>query len=324
LIGKFTFTPGFTVHHFDMNNAQNGTDYSTRFDRVLPDFFALYQIKKAETLTYNYSLSNNFTDINQLAEGYVLSNYSSLFRGNRALINATSQTHSLRYFKFNMFNQENISGFLTYSRLTDAVQSTILFAGANQISSSINSGFATETMNGRGQYGRSFLRHYKGNFSVNLNRSVYFNTQNNEVVKSISLNHTYTAKFSTQFKKIPNVEIGYSYSINDFSSSRSSKFFTDSPTVRVDYYFFDCLSFISEYEFYHYYNSDKSVNNEYAFLNTSLGYQKKDSHWEFKIGITNLLDTRTLNDNNFNQFTITNSQYVVQPRYSMLYVKYNL
>ena len=37
-----------------------------------------------------------------------LSSYSNLFRGNRMLENATSQVHSIRYFKYNMFNFVNI------------------------------------------------------------------------------------------------------------------------------------------------------------------------------------------------------------------------
>lgn len=324
LTGKFTFTPGFTLHHFDMNNTQLDTDYRTQFNRILPDFFALYQIKKAETLTYNFSITNNFTDINQLFAGYVLNNYSSLYRGNRTLINATAQTHALRYFKFNMFNQENISANLSYSRQTDAIQSAISFLGPNQTSTAINGAFPSESLNGRGQYGRSFARYYKVNGSVNASRSVFFNTQNNQTVKSISFTHTYNARVSTQFKKLPNVELGYTYTINDFSGGNSSKFFTDNPTARIDYYFLNGFSLITEYEFYHYYNSDKSVNNEYAFLNASLNYQQKDSKWEFKIGVTNILDTRSLNDNNFNQFQISNSQYIVQPRYALLYVKYNL
>ena len=99
LTGKFTLTPGVSVHSYTMKNTQLGTDYSQNFTKVLPDFFALYQIKKAETLTYNFSLTNDFTDINQLAAGYVLSDYSSLFRGNRFLENATSQVHSLALFQ---------------------------------------------------------------------------------------------------------------------------------------------------------------------------------------------------------------------------------
>ncbi|MEY2922538.1 MAG: hypothetical protein RL108_1164, partial [Bacteroidota bacterium] len=72
------------------------------------------------------------------------------------------------------------------------------------------------------------------------------------------------------------------------------------------------------------FNSDKTIDNQYQFLNASLNYQKKDSKFEYKISATNLLNTTSLNDNNFNQFTISSSQYIVQPRYIMFSMKYNL
>ncbi|MFN7420021.1 MAG: hypothetical protein ACK5RV_03970 [Flavobacterium sp.] len=81
---------------------------------------------------------------------------------------------------------------------------------------------------------------------------------------------------------------------------------------------------MSEYEFYHYYNSDKSVDNEYDFLSASFSYQKKGSKWEYRISGTNLLNTKALNDNSFDQFRITDSQFFVQPRYVMLTLRYNL
>ena len=42
---------------------------------------------------------NDFTDINKFTSGYTFTNYNSLFRGNRNLENAMSESHSLRYFK---------------------------------------------------------------------------------------------------------------------------------------------------------------------------------------------------------------------------------
>ena len=42
-------------------------------------------------------MSNSFTDINKLAQGYVFSNYNSLFSGNRFLENSLSHVHSLRF-----------------------------------------------------------------------------------------------------------------------------------------------------------------------------------------------------------------------------------
>ena len=90
LTGKFTFTPGVSIHSYNMTNKQLGTDFTQNFSRFLPDFLAIYQIKKSETLTYNYSYTNSFTDINQLAEGFVLTNYNSLRKGSRTLENATA------------------------------------------------------------------------------------------------------------------------------------------------------------------------------------------------------------------------------------------
>ena len=321
LTGKFTFTPGVSLHSYTMTNSQLGTDYSQNFYRILPDFLAIYQIKKAESLTYNYSLSNNFTDINQLVEGYVFSNYNSFTKGNRTLENATSQVHSLRYFKYNMFNFENISAFATYSKRTDAIKTQAVFNSGNQISSPFNSDFADETLSGRGSYGRSFLKRYKASVSANLNWSKFNNIQGGELITNESFTQNYSVKASTNYKNLPNLEIGYEVTVNDYSGNT---FYTEKPFARLDYYFLDSFSFVSEYEFYHYYNNDKSVENEYDFLTASLIYQKKDSKWEYKIAATNLLNTTSLNDDNFSQFSTRTSQYTVQPRYIIFSLKYNL
>lgn len=321
LSGKFTLTPGVSLHSYSMTNAQLGTDYSQNFTKILPDFFALYQIKKSETLTYNFALSNDFTDINQLAAGYVLSDYSSLFRGNRTLENATSQVHSLRYFKYNMFNFENIFANATYTKKVDAIKTEADFDGINQSSVPYNSNLADETFSGMGSYGRSFLKNYKASAVASLNWSKFNNIQNEELKTTESFTQSYTIRASTNYKNFPNLEVGYNVLVNQYSGST---YYTDKPFARLDYYFWNSFSFVSEYEFYHYYNTDKTVDNEYDFLSASLIYQKKDSKWEYKIAATNLLNTRYLNDDNFSQFSTRVSQYTVQPRYIIFSMKYNL
>jgi hypothetical protein len=321
LAGKFTLTPGISAHSYAMKNSQLGTDYSQNFTKILPDFFALYQIKKSESLTYNFSLSNDFTDINQLAAGYVISDYSSLFRGDRYLENATSQVHSLRYFKYNMFNFENIFANATYTKKVDAIKTEADFTGINQSSTPYNSNLADETFLGMGNYGRSFLKNYKASVNATLNWSKFNNIQNNKSATTESFSQSYTIKASTNYKNLPNIEFGYNALINQYSGST---FYTDKPFARLDYYFLESFAFVSEYEFYHYYNSGKTVDNEYDFLSASLIYQKKDSKWEYKIAATNLLNTRYLNDDNFSQFSTRVSQYTVQPRYIIFSMKYNL
>lgn len=337
LLGKYTFNPGFSVHQFNMNDEQLGTSNKQSFNRILPDVYALWQIKKSETLTYNYSLTNNFTDINKLAQGYVFSNYNSLFSGNRYLENSTSQVHSLRYFKYNMFNFENIFANITYTRQIDAIKNRALLLGVNQISSSenMNSNFPDEIFSASGNYGRSFARYYKANFragfnwSKNNNIRVYPdsdtdpNNNPTEIQTIESYSQNYNLSFSTNYKTLPNLTLGYNFSIND---NFSDVIYIDSPTVTLEYYFLDAFSFVSEYSYFHNRNKAKTIDSEYDFLTASLMYQKKGSKWEWKLSGTNLLDTKSLDTNSFSQLggTSSFSSYRVQPRFVILSLKYTL
>lgn len=328
LTGKFTFTPGVSIHHYSLDNEQLGTNFKMNFSRILPDFLAIYQIKKSETLTYNFSLNNNFSDINNLAEGFVLNNYNSLSRGNRTLENSIQQSHSLAYFKYNMFNFENISANVNYNKSVEAIKNRALFNNVNQVSSPFNSPFADETISGRLFYSRGFLRYYKASVTMNLNWSKFNNIQVDRTtfedifITNEQFRQTYNLKASTNFKDLPNIELGYGYSVNQLPNET---FFTDSPTVKLDYFFLKSFSFVTEYEYFHYYNKDKTIENEYDFLSASFIYQKtKASHWEYKISATNILNTKILRDNSFSQFATSDSQYTVQPRYIIFSLKYNL
>lgn len=337
LKGKFTFNPGFSVHQYNMIDNQLGSSNKESFTRILPDVYALWQIKKSQTLTYNYSFTNNFTDINKLAEGYVFSNYNSLFSGNRYLENSTSQVHSLRFFKYNMFNFENIFANISYSKQVDGIKNKSLLTGVNQVSTAVNmnSNFADETFSASGNYGRSFAKYYKANARVSFNWNKFNNIRvypdgdldpnNNPTINQTteSFNQSYTIGFSTNYKTIPNLGLSYTYSISD---NFSDTIYTDSPSLTLEYYFLEAFSFTSEYNFYHNYNKSKTIDSEYDFLTANLMYQKKGSKWEWKLSGTNLLDTKSLDTNSFSQLGGTSnfSSYRVQPRYLILGLKYSL
>lgn len=321
LAGKFTLTPGFTGHKYNTFNEQLGTKVTDNFYRILPDFFALFQIKKAETLSYNYAITNEFTDVNKFAQGAIFTNYNALFRGNRNLENALAHTHTLRYFKYNMFNFENIFGNINYSKRIDAVKSSVIFNQVNQTSTAINSNFADESWTVMGGYGRGFARYYKASLNTNLNWSKFNNLRGSQNQATESFAQTNGIKASTNYKQLPNIEVGFSKVINKYDGAT---FITDRPSVKLDYYFLDAFSFVTEYEYNHYYNTSKSIQNEYDFLSASLIYQKKGGKMEYKISGTNLLNTTSLNDDSFNQTFLRTSQYTVQPRYLIFSLKYNL
>lgn len=330
LFGKFTLNPGVSVHQFNTNDTQLNSSNKMSFNRVLPDFYALWQIKKSQSLTYNFSLTNNFTDIVKLAQGYVFSNYNSLYSGNRFLENSVSQVHSLRFFKFSMFNMENIFANLTYTKQTDIITNRALLTGINQVSSSVNlnSNFPQESLTGAFNYGRSFARYFKANAGASVNWSknnnIRVNPDNSEFIQNTeNYIQNYNIGFSTNLKNLPNIDLAYNFSIND---SQVQTFYVDNPSITLEYFFLDAFSFTSEYSFYHNRNKAKTIDTEYDFLTASLSYQKKDSKLEYKLSATNLLNTTSLNDNSFNALggSTNFSSYYVQPRYVILSLKYNL
>jgi hypothetical protein len=327
LVGKLTVNPGFSVHQYYTQDSQLGLQYQTSFTRILPDVYALYQLKKSETLTYNYSVTTDFTDIKNLAEGYVLSNYNALFRGTRYLENALLQNHSLRYFRYNLFNFTTIFGFVNYSRKVNAIKTEALFTGMNQFSTPYNSNFSDETLSSMFNYGRSF-GHLKASVNASVNWSKFYNIRLQSVVNvtrtpivTESITQSYTGKLGTNYKNAPNLELGYTLAVNDY---QSSTFYTEKPFAKLDYYFWDAFSFVAEYEFYQYSNNDKTIRNTYDFLTAKLQYQQKDKPWEFELSGTNLLNTTSLNDDSFTQFQTRTSQYQVQPRYVVFSIKYHL
>ena len=72
-------------------------------------------------------MQTSFTDVNQLAEGYVFNNYNSLYSGNRELENSLYHNMNLNYFNFNMFNYTNIFGSVNYSKRIDDIKSNTEF-----------------------------------------------------------------------------------------------------------------------------------------------------------------------------------------------------
>ena len=331
ITGKFTFNPGISLHQYNTNNQQLSSKQEDNFSRFLPDLFAQYQIKKSESITYNFRKANVFNDVSSFVQGYVFSNFNSFNRGNRFLENALQETHSLRYFKYNLYNFTTMFGNINYSKTTNPVVNRAYFTGINQISEKVNADFENESLNGIVGYQRSFLKYYKASVNVNLNWSKFNSLRANPadptnpnidfVQTTKSFSQSYRGSLGTQFKVWPNLELGYSLTLNDY---QNTTFKTKQPFAKLDYLFLKSFSFTADYNKYNYSNSQGTVNNKYEFLNTSLNFRKKDAKMEYTVAATNLLNTKTLNDDSFSQTGFRTSQYMVQPRYIILSLKYNL
>ena len=328
---KLTFNPGVNFHQFNIYNDQLNSRVRDDFFRILPDVFAQWQIKKSESLTYNYRMSNFFNDVNALVEGFTLNNFNSLSAGNRFIDNALQQNHSLRYSKYNLFNYTTIFGVLNYNRTTDPVVNRSFFNGISQISERVNGDFSNESISGTFSYQRSFLKYYKASASTNVtwskNNQLFVNPSDptnpsSDFSRNIeNWNQFYRVSFGTQFQKLPNLEAAYTINI---SENPSAVFTTHSPSITLDYRIIEGLALTSTYTYNDFRSRDGNINNTFDLLTASINYRKKDSKLEYRISGTNLLNTKSINRDSFNIVSFSSSQYFVQPRYLIFSLKYNL
>lgn len=339
--GAFTFTPALSLHNYNTKNEQFGSTVDDNFGRVLPSFNTRIQLKKSEDINFNYRMRTSFSDVNQFAAGAVMNNYNSLYLGNRNLENAVSHSLSLRYNNFNMFNFSNIRASISYNKNADQVRgnSTIImrpnpdFPGSSPIefiptnsstSSPLNSNFADESASANGSFERTFGK-IKASLGANVNYSKFNFLNRGTATVNENITTSYRTSVGTRFLNAPNIEFGYRLSLNGYEQPGGDKVTskTHVPNVKVDAVFLKGFIFNAEYSYYKY-DSGIQAPNSYAFMNGSLGYQKKDSKWEYVLGVTNLFDTTSLNQDNNSNFVINTSEYFIQPRYITLKVRYNL
>ncbi len=339
ITGIFTFTQGGTLHSYSAKNTQFGSVRDDNFTEFLPSASIKLQLKKSETLRLTYRKQINFTDINRVAEGYVFNNYNRLYSGNRNLESSYAHNVNLNYFSFNMFNYTNVFAFINYSKRENSVIGSILPVGVDQISTSINTAFPNESLSGRVNLQKTIGK-LKGTVGANVSLAKSTSTiaslrdtdndPNTPPVRveserdSKSFSQTYNIGISSNFRTAPNFDFGYNVTISDYDQGGNiSKFYTHSPFLNLDVLFLKNFTFTSRYTYNNYKNETQTLNN-YSFLDLDLTYQKKDSKWEYSLEMTNAFNTTSINRDSTNAIFNSTSTYVIQPRFAVFTVKYNL
>ncbi len=320
--GILTFNPGVSIHKYKVEDKQLGTTDTDELTKFLPDLYARLQFNSSQNLRFNYSITTQFSDVNKSAEGYMLTNYKSLTKGNRELENSLNHRYSLSFFSFSLFSFTNINTSITYTRKLDGIKNNTEIIGIDRVSYPLNSIFADETFTGFFRYGKTYSK-FKTNFRANINNSIFNNIVNDEWVKSKTFTQSYQASIATKFKNAPNFEVGYQLSFSKYATTGST---TNRPFANLEIPFLKNFISTADYSYYNYKNDEKTYENKYSFLNANLYYQQKDSSWEFKLSGNNLTDNRSINTDSYNEISDTNtsSLYYIQPRLWMISVKYIL
>jgi hypothetical protein len=324
--GIFTITPGVSAHAYNVTNTQFGQKVTDNFFRFLPDLNVLMQLKKSETLTLNYRMQNQFTDVSNFASGLVLNNYNALFSGNPYLENALSHNVSLFYYSFNMFNYTNVFARLNYNKSIDNIRTESIFTPGSviRVSTPFNSPFADESITANGRFQRTFGK-IRGTLRANFNYSKFNQFVQGRRSENETFSQTYRAQLRTNFRTAPNLDLSYRYTIQDNNlGQNTTKFFTKSPTVELDALFLKAFTFKTDYSFNDFSDETGTINT-FEFWNASLSYRKdEDAKFEYELKATNLLDTRSQNQSSAGNISVSATEYFIQPRFITFRIRYVL
>ena len=322
--GIFTITPGFSVHAYSNKNTQFGKQYGEDFFRFLPDFETRIQLKKSESLTFNYNMKNQFTDVTKLAEGIILNSFNNIQYGNPELQNALSHNLSLFYRSFNLFNYTNVFARVAYSKNIDQIRSLTDFENVIRTSTYFNSGFADETVSAFGRLQRSFGK-IRGSLNVNFNYSKINQFVQGRQSVNEGFTQSYTPSLRTTFKVAPNVTLRYRHTIaqNDQGSS-STTFTTNAPAIEFDAYIKKAITLRTDFT-YNRLSDEVEEINSFQTWNASLSYRKnKDASLEYEVRATNILGVDSQVQNSASNISVFTSETFIQPRFITFRLVYSL
>ena len=327
--GIFTFTPGFTVHAYNSNNTQFGTEtFKDTFAKFLPEFEVVAQFKRSESLNFSYKQEVNFTDVNQIARGIVANSYNSFFSGNPGLLNASFHNLRLRYSSFNLFNASNVFATINYKKTSDQVNRNTIFGQRSVVSTStnINSPLNNESLTsiiGLGKTIKKIRTRFGGNFSYNKSYQ-FINSEENT---NESLVRGMNASIGTNFTKAPNVTLRYRINYVDQSNSaRPSdiKTVTHSPSIDFDAYIWNSVTLTSDFTFNEV-RRDGNKQSSFNIWNAKLAYRKdRDAKWEYELVGNNLLATGSQVNISQSIIAFTVNERFILPRFISFRVRYQL
>ena len=322
--GKFTITPGLSLHSYGNRNSQFGEEFKDNFLRILPDFETRIQFKNSESLTFRYDMSNQFTDVTKLAQGLVLNNFNSIQFGEPELQNALSHNLSLFYSSFNLFNYTNVFGRLAYSKNIDQIRSLTNFENVITTSTFFNSNFSDENISAFGRLQRTF-----GKIRATLNTNFNYSKINQFIQNRQSVNEGFTQSYTpglrTNFKVAPNVSVSYRYSIStNNQGTNKTTFYTNAPSIDFDAYIWKSVTLRSDYTYAR--QSIKGGDSDtFETWNASLSYRKdRDAKWEYEIKASNLLNIDSRLSNLANNLFVASSETFIQPRFITFSLRYVL
>jgi len=321
-VGIATIKYGAALHHYNWK-ADQKTDFKKNKNILLPDFLAKLKISASEKINLRYNLKSRFTGVSNYANRMQIQSYSTAKIGNEALENELYHAVRLWYTKFSMYRGIILNASVSYNKKLKGIKNETLLSGINRLYHPV----LLDNPEDRWMISagiRKSLNKVTLKFNGNSQLSKYTQILNQETYKNKSNSHNLKLELSTNFKKWPNFDVGYSKRFSKLITPTTESNYTfDEPFINLEYNFLNDFYFKADY-IRTTFKDNTDHKNTYEMANAELEYHKEDSMWSFKIKGTNILGIDYKNDTYISEFITSESRTYIMPRIWLFTVVYKL
>ena len=321
-IGRWINKPGLYLHQYNLNTKQENQNFVVKKTLFQPQWNSDFEFNQAESLRFSYKLSNDFPEVQQIANRFTLHSFNTVFKGNALLQNEQFHNASLRYSKTNAYRGIMMFANASFNRKTKTLRNEVDFIGINSFSTPILTNNPETSMRLSGNFSKKIYR-FRIGVNSNISHFQYIQKINNAEIESKRVNQDFGVEIKTAYNKWPDVSIKYAKGYGMFSRLTKSKFNSDAITSNFSHTFLKNWTFSIDYDYLQNTN-DNGLKNNFAIASTSLRYYKKNSPFGLQLTTNNLFNTIAKNNYSFLDFIISEQQTFILPRIILLGFQYKL
>lgn len=323
MIKSRTHTASLSLHHYTLQSLQTEEKHKISRYLIEPKWHSKWQINNSESLTFNYAYQNKFPHAKQLATGYRLEGYNSVYKGNALLKNEKYHNASFLYRKFSAFNGLSYFGFLRFNKKERSIRNQVVLDGVERFQMP----FLMDTPETNWIFSGDIqkdLNVVRAGLHPSWNVSDFTQTINSELQNTKRESVSTGVSIRTIWKYDIELFVKYNKSFSRFAGVSTSKYTTDSYTASIEYSLLKNWSFQGYYEYYRNTNKTQNSRKDYSLAEVSLEYQLEDSPWIFQLTAQNLWNDKTKNNTSISDYLVMEQTTHILPRIVLLGVQYKI
>lgn len=299
-------------------NVSNNSINNQNFFLLNPSLDFDFSMKRLGSLSMKLDYNSKLPDTNILSPNNQLSSYRSFTKGTDDIKRIYGHSFSVNYSLFKTIKRFSVeASFLFFKTASTYNTENTLSQNFNQNSYFIGKG-GQNTMAGFGL--TNYFRKLKLATKIETDQNWFKNPLkiNSDSIELIS-NYfgSYKISGTTFFKKFINFDFGYNYNVfqsgfkSNVSKGKNSDYY-----VTVNHIFNEI--WISELK-YNFYNID---SKDYTFINASLSYLPRESHFSYSLLLNNLANENTYSTQSISSYSYFKTTIDLVPRYLLFSTKY--